>query len=370
MSTLALSTTFQRIHQRLLPADNNSGYLPYVWLVYLIMFLLPPLFGDRPNWQSIVSFALVPPFLALYFYTFWQRDKMVLVCILGILSFGLATAWFNAGASVFFIYAAAFCVHLWQPRKGMILVMLIAASAGLYSYLLDMPGYFYFPAIVLSILIGSVNIYEGELRKKNQLLKLSQEELQKMAATAERERIARDLHDVIGHTFSLITVKAQLAHKLADIDPLKSKQELKELEQLSRKAMTEVRETVHRFQQKDMASEIAKAQLLTQAAEIKLQSDIAELPEEDNINCALAWVIREAFTNIVKHSDATQCQLHFEDCDGMYQLNIEDNGSRSEAVLKEGSGLTGMRERIQELGGQLSISSQSGFTIFVEVPHG
>lgn len=360
----------QRLHQRLLPVNSGTGYLPYFWLIYLAMFVLPLGFGERPYWHYVACIAVIPVFLTLYFYTFWQTGKPVLLCIFSILGLGLATAWFNAGASVFFVYAAAFCVHFGTARQGLLLVLLIAATAALYSYVLNMPGFFYLPAVVISILIGSVNIYEGELRKKNQLLKLSQEELQKMAATAERERIARDLHDVVGHTFSLITVKAQLAHKLADIDLERSKQELKELEQLSRKAMTEVRETVHQYQQKDMASEISKARLLTDAADIQFSSEVGEFPDQTHINCTLAWVIREAFTNMVKHSDATQCQLSFRDSGDQYQLLIQDNGSKTQRIAREGSGLTGMRERIMELGGQLNISHQSGFTISVEVPHG
>ncbi|BDX05668.1 sensor histidine kinase [Planctobacterium marinum] len=357
----------QRIHQRLLPSDSDTGYLPYFWLVYLIMFILPLSFGDRPLWHYAASMVVVPVFLALYFYTFWQTGARALVCILAILGLGMATAWFNPGASVFFVYAAAFCVQLKQPRKALIMVFSIAAVAALYSFLMQLPGFFYLPAIVISILIGCVNIYEGELRQKNQLLKVSQDELAKMAATAERERIARDLHDLIGHTFSLITVKAQLAHKLADIDIDKSKQELKDLEHLSRTAMAEIRETVHNYQQKDMTSEIAKAKALAKSADIEFHSEIEAIPQKESTNSALAWVIRESFTNMVKHSEATSCQLSCKTVADQYRLTISDNG-QPQTEITAGDGLTGIKERVTALGGKLTVATNGGFSIQVEVP--
>ena len=190
-----------------------------------------------------------------------------------------------------------------------------------------------------------------------------------MAATAERERIARDLHDLIGHTFSLITVKAQLAHKLADIDLNKCKQELKELESLSRSAMAEVRETVHNYQQKDMASEITKAKTLAKSADIEFHCEIEAIPEQDSINSTLAWIIRESFTNMVKHSEATSCQLLFKKVANHYQLTVSDNG-QLQTEITPGSGLTGIKERVTALGGKLIVDTNSGFSIQVEVPFG
>lgn len=363
-----MTNLLKRVHQHILPPDLGTGLLPYVWLVYLAMFVMPLGFGERPDWHIWVSLAVLPIFLTLYFYTFWQSGFRVLLCIMAILAIGMATAWFNAGASVFFVYAAAFCVHLGNPKKALILVITIALSAGVYSYILAMPGYFYFPAIVISILIGFVNIYEGELRQKNRLLKHSQEELKLMAANAERERIARDLHDLIGHTFSLITVKAQLAYKLADVDLAKSKSEIKELENLSRSAMAEVRETVHNFQQKNMTSEIAKARLLTDSADIKLTTDIQFIPENEAVNSALAWVIREAFTNIIKHAEASECQLNGKKQSGHYLLMIQNDGPQNKEIV-EGNGLKGLRERVTALNGTLTIETNPYFSIQVDIPY-
>lgn len=357
-----------KIHRRLLPQEANLGALPYVWLVYLSMFIVPLFFGDRPLWHVLVSVPVILVFLTLYFSGFRTHGPKILWHIAGILLLGISTTFYNAASSVFFVYAAAFAVNLWKPRQGIALVFSISAIAAGFSYLFQLPPYFYLPATLITILIGLVNIYEGELKKKNKLLKISQEELKTAAAATERERIARDLHDLIGHTFSLITMKSQLANKLIDIDLEKAKQELKDLEQISRTALTEVREAVTGFKQRDMATEISKAKILADAADITLSCTINYQPGTSDTNSVLAFVVREAMTNLVKHSDGTKCSIHTEQQGDQAILTIQDNGHPTPQSVKQGNGITGMKERITALRGHMDINLDQGFKLTVKVP--
>lgn len=363
-----IKNILRKIDRRLLPADLELGVLPYVWLVYLALFVSPIFFTPWDSKFILATLGTAVIFLALYFYTFWQTGKKALLCILGFVIIGMINAPLNPGASTFFVYAAAFCGHFESKQQAQRIVLAIAAVAAVYSMVLNLPWYFYMPATIITILVGMMNIYETEIRRKNKQLKISQEELRKAATTAERERIARDLHDVIGHTFSLINVKAQLAQKLVDKAPDKAKKEIKELEQISRNAMAEVRQTVSNYHEKDMGNEISKAKILAQSADIKLTSEVDDLPEKGPLNSALAFVIRELMTNIVKHSNATECQLQYRQKSGVHHLSISDNGKLSSASVKEGNGLRGIKERVEALQGDVAISTENGFGFSINIP--
>ena len=364
----SFKATLRKVHRRLLPADLQQGILPYVWLVYLLIYIIPVLIRPVEPWVIWATLLSAAVFLVLYFYTFWQTGVTIWLCIFGVLSLGLMTVNFNPGASVFFVYAAAFCMLIKPKKYAFAMVFFIAGVAAIYSLIFSAPAYFYLPATIMTILVGLVNIYEMELKDKSKQLTISQDELRKAATTAERERIARDLHDVIGHTFSLINIKAQLAQKLIHKDPEQARQEVKELEQISRSAMAEVRQTVSRYHEKDMASEISKAKILAQSADIRLTSQTDELPQAGSLNSALALVIRELMTNITKHSNATQCRIEYQKHHGMHHLTISDNGKLANTSIKPGNGLRGIKERVEALRGTTSLTIDKGFCFSVALP--
>lgn len=272
----------------------------------------------------------------------------------------------NPGSAVFFVYAAAFASHLGAPKKG------VAAIAGVVAYVLfltwwqELPMFFYVPAVLFSIMIGGVNIFQHEIALKNKALKLSQEEVERLATTAERERIARDLHDLIGHTFSMLTMKAQLAQKLFDHDTQRARSEIAELEQISRQALSEVREAVTGYRQKDLASELANAKTLLQSVDVVFTYTMPNPALPQTIDATMAYIVREAVTNLVKHSTATRCDIHWQQSSSQVILTIADNGDCE--TLTEGNGLNGMRERAEQLGGSVTILPKNGLTLTVTVP--
>ncbi|HSY67797.1 MAG TPA: sensor histidine kinase, partial [Edaphobacter sp.] len=198
-------------------------------------------------------------------------------------------------------------------------------------------------------------------------LRMANEEIEQLAAVAERERIARDLHDVLGHTLSVIVLKAELARRLIERDPARAAQEIAEVEKTARTALTEVRETIGGYRSQGLPAEMEQARNTLQSAGVALacESPLPHLHATEETVLCLA--VREAVTNIVRHAHATHCSMRFaKSPDGFQTLLIADDGASPN--LQEGNGLRGMRERVQSLGGRLSITTDPGVNLLIELP--
>jgi two-component system sensor histidine kinase DesK len=241
-------------------------------------------------------------------------------------------------------------VYLWH-------LLLLNAAFFVVAWLLDYPlrAMLWVPA--LTLIIGIVVNVERKSQEKDVALKLSHEEVRRLAATAERERIGRDLHDLLGHTLSLITLKLELSRKLLERDLPAARREVEEAERVARHALAEVRSAVTGIRAADLAAELASARLLLESSMVHLQYEAPPaLPPE--IERSLALVIREAATNIARHAQATHAQIAFACEAGIVQLRIADDGRGG--IVDEGNGLGGMRERVSKLGGSLRIESPKG----------
>lgn len=363
---MSLRSSLLSLHGKLIPEESGQGYLPYVWLVYLLFLFFPLFFQTHSveNWLvSIVSCVL---FVGLYFWIYWQGVVGGLVGVAIICLMGSVVVDYTPGASVFFVYAGAFAFKAGSPKKAMLILGLIILYIGLYSYFRGLDWFFAFPAIFFTSIIGGINIYQREMEKKNRLIRLSQEELKRVAATAERERIARDLHDLIGHTLSIITMKTQLANKLIDIDIDRAKQELKELELISRQTLTDVREAVTGFKARDLASELANAKEVLQSSDIRFIVDVAKPLPSGKANQILAFALRELITNVVRHSHATQCKLIIDNTKSETHFVFSDNGDCDTAEL--GNGLSGLKERVESAKGSFNLNTKIGFSIEIGLP--
>jgi two-component system sensor histidine kinase DesK len=190
---------------------------------------------------------------------------------------------------------------------------------------------------------------------------------------AERERIARDLHDVLGHTLSVIVLKAELAGRLVNLDPVRAAAEIGDVETTARSALAEIREAIGGYRSRGLAAEIEAARLTLDAAGVTLLAESSQTPTaalSPQEETALALVLREAVTNIVRHARATTCRLRFITEAGRRRLVVEDDGQH--AIAREGNGLRGMRERVESLGGQFSlergIAENRGTRLVIELP--
>lgn len=354
------------VHRRLLPDDPHIGWTPYLWLSYLGFLTFRFIFGEAQPLNVALTIASVLVFLPLYFGFYWASGRRKLMIIAAIALLGIALAPFNAGANVYIVYACVFAGVLHPPRlaiKTIAAVLVIATAAYL---LLEIHPVNILIAVFISVLVGGANIYYCQIYRKNAELRLSQEELKRVSALAERERIARDLHDLLGHTLSLITLKSELASKLIHKDPGRAAQEIRDVERVSRNALAQVRQAIAGFRAAGLRGEMAKAKMALDAAGalFEYEVDAEGLPVAQET--VLAMALREAVTNVVRHADARRCKAHVERQPGEVVMEITDNGKGG--TFEEGSGLTGMRERIAELDGSLEIETHDGTRLIVRLP--
>lgn len=364
----------QRLHRRLLPENAEIGYTPYLWLVYLL-FLLPGLYfkGWQPLsvWLSVLSVVV---FLPLYFRSFWLygRNALMFNCVL-IAAIGAALLPINSSASVYFIYAAAGVAFINNTRKALLFMLALALWLVAETLLLGYPSIAIVVPAMMVIMIGCANLFHAAMVQKNARLQSSQDEVSRLAAVAERERISRDLHDLLGHSLSLITLKAELAGKLLRRnDTQRATQEVNDLERISREALSEVRQAVTGYRQANLQDELRHARGALHAAdiELELQGAVHDLPRaHDN---ALAMCVREGVTNVIRHAGANRCRIVLAHLGNKIHLSIGDNGKRAadmnKAPIEMGSGLSGMRDRVVALEGSLKIQQQDGLLLEIELP--
>lgn len=353
---------------RLLPHDPEIGWTPYAWLVYLLPFLAFPFLTDAGALELIATGIGVTVFLALYFAGYWSAGGRLLAIIGGITAIGCLFLPANRGAAVFFIYAASFAA--WVRPSARVASGVIAAVVGaliVEALLLELELMRWLWGAVFAALIGGINIHQAQTSRANARLRLAQHEIESLAKTAERERIARDLHDVLGHTLSLIVLKSELASKLADRDPARAIAEIRDVERISRAALTEVRAAVTGYRAAGIGAELDAAAEALASASVRLEvARAAGVEFTESEEAVIALMLREAVTNVMRHARATRCSVVIDEHDGNRRVVVEDDGGAR--TTKEGVGLTGMRERIEAIGGQLEISSGRGMRLLALLP--
>ncbi len=208
-------------------------------------------------------------------------------------------------------------------------------------------------------------------------LHTARRELARLAVIEERERLSRDLHDLLGQTLSVITLKSELARGLIQEEPERCAQELAEIERVSRKTLREVRKTVAGYRQPTLANELDGARQLLEAAGVEhvIEQMIGDLPLA--LDAILAWTIREGVTNVIRHSRAQQCLIRLARNQGMAEAMILNDGKQQEDQqdkrASQGNGLSGLRERVATLGGtmeagSLDVSGKKQFRLWVAMP--
>jgi two-component system, NarL family, sensor histidine kinase DesK len=342
-------------------------WFDFVWIIYSAFFFIDPIQRNtRAAWtQFAAAYAI---FLALYAGIVYAGSRRAAyLCLAGMGLLGLVYFPLNAGASGMFIYVAAFAPFLTDSIAICILIFASSSMAmiaeGLLLHL--SPWAWAFPAFV-GLSVGSGNLIAAQQIKANQKLSLAHEEIDRLARVAERERIARDLHDVLGHTLSVVVLKSELAGKLVRQNPERAHKEIAEVEQIARTALAEVREAIQGYRSEGLAAELDRARATLEAAGITL--DCASNPPKllPALETVLSLILREAVTNIVRHAHASHCRISLERNGGRTALLVEDNGSGG--IRREGSGLRGMRERVEALGGSFQILSESGTRLVIDMP--
>ena len=355
------------LHHRLLPAGLGLGWLPYMWLIYYGFFFIEYIFRSPGPVESIAIIATAIAFAVLYFSGYRRSGASAMGHIAALALLAIAWAPFNAGSSVLFIYAASFAYRVGPPRIAFAVLAGVAVTTAATAWLAHPVLVYWLPGALISVIIGTANIVFSEKERHNAELRLKQGEVKRLARVAERERIARDLHDVLGHTLSLITVKSELAGRLLDQDPAAARDEIKAIEGTARQALREVREAIGGLHEQRLTEALGHVEMSLRAADVELVleiDDAIELPAP--VQAMLALVIREAATNVLRHADARRCRITLVRAGDEIRLEIRDDGRGG--LRAEGRGVQGMRARIESLGGKLDVESTDGTRVIARLP--
>ena len=353
---------------RLIPKNRDVGWAPYVWLCYLVFFLAHPIL-DHVGWKEwTFNLGGLLVFLVLYFSFFWLKPPRGLYAIAGMVLLGIAYSPFNGGAVGFFIYSACFIPFAVETEVTALgLIATVVAMVGLEGWLLHLPAGFTATGMFFCSLLGVGNIYFAARNRANGRLQRAQDEIAHLAKVAERERIARDLHDVLGHTLSVIVLKSELAAKLIDrSNAERARNEIHEVEQISRDALNEVRKAIGGYRATGLAEEFTRARATLETAGVAADCKAGQLSLSPSQETVLALIVREAVTNVVRHAKAKNCRLELAQSNGDCRLEIADDGRGGSEP--EGNGIRGMRERVEALGGSILRETSRGTRIIVSLP--
>lgn len=352
-------------------AKRSTHWLPALMLVWTFWLFFTPLYqtGDSfPHWlwPTLSSFVV---FLVLFYRIYYRDRAQVIWCTSAIAALGFAVTPFNPGAQCYAIYACAYLAFSGSTRIALRnIFVLLALYSVQWLLLLDFGWPYLINGVLVALAVGFMNINFLRKQQRDAELRLSHDEVRRLAAVAERERIGRDLHDLLGHTLSLITLKSELANKLFDRDAVAARREMVDVERVARDALAQVRRAVTGIRAAGFAAELASAKLLLESNSVRLEYALADIALPIDVETVLAMTVREAVTNIQRHAQATQASIALECAQSKLILRVEDNG-RGGAIVP-GNGLTGMRERLATVGAQLSIQSQrgSGTRLSVSLP--
>lgn len=355
------------LRMRLLPHDNDLAWTPYAWLIYLAPFVLTPLYSSRhanaAGWALHIGVALV--FCVLYFRSYWVRGRELVLVAAATVAIALAMWPVSHGAGAFFIYAAAMLGQLEPSKTAVRGVLMVAIIATIMASFLRRDWFSSSWPVIFSLLVGGINVHYAQVGRANARLRIAREEIEHLAKVAERERIARDLHDLLGHTLSLVILKSELASKLADRDPERAFSEIRDVERIARDALSEVRSAVAGYRSGGLEAEVQHARNALSSAGATFAAELPKTQLPPAHEAVLCLAVREAVTNIVRHAGARHCSLSLAVTD-VVTLTISDDGRGGNAPF--GSGLTGMRERVEVLGGTLTRDGRGGTRLTVTLP--
>jgi len=338
---------------------GKGAWIDLVHLLWSVWVFITPLFDRFTVRWAVLTLVSYPVFLGLYLSYCVTSRRLSHRYALALVAMGLALMpWYPSGLTYFMYGCILLCNRRWTLRTYMAVLAGLNALCLLEAWVLHYPWQAIVWMPLTSFIVGIAVNAERIGDDKEMELRLSHDEVRRLAALAERERIGRDLHDLLGHTLSLITLKLELSRKLFDRDSDAARRELEEAERVARHALAEVRSAVTGIRATDLAAELASAQLLLGSSDIALEygSLPPSLPVE--VERSLALVLREAVTNIARHARAGQAKVSIVVASQVLRLTVEDNGRGG--INEHGNGLHGMAERVRALGGTLEVVSPRG----------
>ena len=359
-------TTLRAFWWKIYPNEDRHWWMPLIWLPFMVWFFVDPIWKHAGPLLWIGNTLCGLFFIWLYLYSFSRPEPRKLFAIAAMIAMAAIAIPFNSGGAGLLIYAIAAGGFSTSLRRVLALIALEVAILGFYAHRLHLPVGVWVSMLLLIILVGLGNHFGAVSHCAEAKLQLAQDEIEHLAKVAERERIARDLHDLLGHTLSLITLKAELARKLVDRDPQRAKQEMQDVEHTSRAALADVREAISGYRGQGLAAELLRARQTLQTAGIAVDCEASEVPLSPAQETVLALALREAVTNVVRHAQAQTCSVRLGRDEQLCTLEIANNGCGADGP--EGNGLRGMRERLEAIGGSLQRQTAAGTRLVIHLP--
>ncbi|WP_199433222.1 sensor histidine kinase [Qaidamihabitans albus] len=349
--------------------NGSRGHVSnLVHLVYLVFPAFQPLFDPDAGWPDWLLVAgIIGTFVPLYVLAMRRPAWSRWLCTVPATVIGVAATPFNAGAAVLFVYAAAVAAVSESRRTALRwfagLTLLVSVLTVVSPVPMPWRLWGLIPPLVFIWIIGLTRLEDADRERDAAELRLRNARIEHLAAVSERERIARDLHDLLGHSLTAVVMRAQLI----GVDPARARTEAAEIERTAREALTEVRAAVSGWRQASLDEELDAARTALVGAGVRLlvrrDDDLVLVGSTEH---ALALALREAVTNVARHAGARTCRVDIGAHDGELRLVIADDGVGGQAA--EGNGLAGMRERVTALGGRVLRAGTAGTTVTIAVP--
>jgi two-component system, NarL family, sensor histidine kinase DesK len=344
-------TSFSGLKREIVWGRAIVRWVSLLYSAYL--FLIPVYRHSLAVWMGFAIFYAAFLLLFLLVERLTGRRQIVAFVLFFLVTFLYFPL--NPDGYVLFVYPfAMLCLFISRLRILFLLLLAMMAAVLAETRYLQRPYDVAESVLLYCMIFGLGNFAFAQLTRTNLLLQRANSEIERLSQEAERERIARDLHDLLGHTLTIIAVKLDLARRLLAHDSGRARTEIVEAEQTARNALTEVRETVSGYRAVGLYAEISRARRGLLSVDVKLTTTLAAVNLSSSQINVLCLALREAVTNIIRHAHATLCDVTLLQRDGTVYLTIEDNGLGG--PIREGNGLRGMRERLESVAGNLKLT--------------
>jgi two-component system sensor histidine kinase DesK len=349
----------------------------FIWLGFLLFPAINAFARHGTALHHGLEIAGAVAFVGIYaaLVLLWRTrsDRMLLVLFVALVGIASALTLDDGAAWGFLFTYCAACAGLISARYGFVGVVGCTVLAGVLSSLGGASGGQVIGWVASTAGIGTLILVMRDLRMRNDELREARAELARMAVAEERERFARDLHDLLGHSLSLIALKSELAGRLLPERPQEAARELADVESVAREALGEVREAVSGYRRPTLDGELEGARVALAAADIRGSVEKADVQLEPDREAVLAWAVREGVTNVIRHSRARNVSVHVTATAGGSRVEVTDDGVGPGAGGGGGgNGLAGLEQRARDVGGSLEAGALpgGGFRLAVWVPEG
>ena len=364
-----------------------------IWLPFITTAIVSQYQAHPPLLRLLTTYVGLILFFSIYLRATWrnavnllakspsvQPEASTWLPIAALVALSCVLAWLgnSYGWLSLFIFTSAYIAGCLPTLWAALAVAALALLTIVIGIVTDPSTYDIGQGLTFVVVVGIVTISLVRSFATSRELRIAREEIARLAVMTERLRIARDLHDLLGHNLSLITLKSELAGRLIDVAPKRAIVEIRDVENVARTTLQEVREAVAGYRQPTLDSELHGAQEILAAAGIAYRHEGDEsvsgnLPSM--VEAILAWAVREGVTNVIRHSRARHCTIRLisdSHCTNVEVINDGDKGTLApvENINSRSSGLRGLTERVNALGGvcEAGPRADGGFRLVVSVP--